>query len=52
MCCTTPQKKHKHDVKSVIADLRRWREGINWGKGISISHAKKEGRDDESRKKT
>ncbi len=39
-----PEKKHKQGVKSVIADLRQWREGITWGKGISISVAKEEGR--------
>lgn len=39
-----PEKKQQQDIKSVIADFRKWREGITWGNEISISEAKKEGR--------
>jgi len=38
------QKKEKKDIQSLIADLRKWRRGITWGKNMSTELAKKEGR--------
>ena len=34
----------KADVKSAIANFRKWRQGITWGKGMSTEKAKTEGR--------
>ena len=38
------QDVSKKSSKSVIADLRSWRKGIKWGKGLSTAIAREEGR--------
>jgi prevent-host-death family protein len=39
-----PYKESKAEIKSMIADLRKWRTGISWNKGMSTGKAKKLGR--------
>lgn len=34
----------KEDVKTTIANFRKWRSGIRWGKGLSTAMTKNEGR--------
>lgn len=32
------------EVKPLIAEFKKWRKGIRWGKGVSTTSAMKEGR--------
>ena len=38
------KNENKEDTQSVVADLRKWRRGITWGKNMSTQSARKEGR--------
>ena len=39
----SPAKPQGKDTKAVITELRRWRQGIHCGKGMSTSQARKKG---------
>lgn len=34
----------KGDTQALIADFRKWRQGITWGEGMSTKKARNEGR--------
>ena len=38
------QQRDKEDIRATIAEFRKWRQGIRWGKGMSTEKARKEGR--------
>lgn len=39
-----PYQEKNTDAKSAVAELRKWRKGISWGKGMSTKQAIEEGR--------
>lgn len=39
-----PYQERSVDAKLAVAELRKWRKGISWGKGMSTRKAIEEGR--------